>query len=544
MSHPKHIGIESPLALFAPPHRIDSLIPAPLYLLELVPGSLKTSYPTNERGFILNDEDSHFERTLDYPDGSRCTVNVQGSQKLGLPNQFDWDYLLALFRIADEGGVDPDGSVRDPSYRAILRAAGRSDDAGRNYTAAVKRALARWQPVTVRTRWNIDFSDLVGRVRSGDAYPVVPDGYPERTSRDRGHYILEYDISSAERAGDEVTRIDLLRINPVWLEQPLVGLTAWLDVELHNSLRSALAKRIYQVLALRMARGARPPFVLSLEDFLEEIAFSNSQKPGAQAKQISSALRSLEKAGVVLSHEVREMGRGAYEISIVPGERLHAAGLFRGVGAEDRAWTRTLLYHLGVHGISVATGRQLLRGYPTQTVNVLRRVYYLQTERNGKDVDGRPVENWGGWIRNGIERQWEFTEPEYLRWLDRMSGRALEAPGGRPVLALSSAEAIAARAAPEPDPTPPVAAPLPDDVWGQARERFRDRIAELAFDTWLRHTRLAEVLEDSVVVTTPNPFAVGWIQDKYGTELEQILSELLGRPVALSVLHRTCSAED
>jgi hypothetical protein len=134
VSHPKRIGIESPLALFAPPHRIDSLIPAPLYLLELVPGSLKTSYPTNERGFIINDEDSHFERTLAYPDGSRCTVNVQGSQKLGLPNQFDWDYLLALFRIADEGGVEPDGTVRDPSYRAILRAAGRSDDAGKNYT--------------------------------------------------------------------------------------------------------------------------------------------------------------------------------------------------------------------------------------------------------------------------------------------------------------------------------------------------------------------------------------------------------------------------
>lgn len=537
MSHPKHIGIESPLALFAPPHRIDSLIPAPLYLLELVPGSLKTSYPTNERGFILNDEDSHFERAIDYPDGSRCTVNVQGSQKLGLPNQFDWDYLLALFRIADEGGVDPDGSVRDPSYRAILRAAGRSDDAGRNYTAAVKRALARWQPVTVRTRWNIDFSGLVDRVRSGDAYPVVPDGYPERTSRDRGHYILEYDISSAERAGDEVTRIDLLRINPVWLDQPLVGLTAWLDVELHNSLRSALAKRIYQVLALRMARGARPPFVLSLEDFLEEIAFSNSQKPGAQAKQISSALRSLQQAGIVLSHEVREIGRGAYEIVIVPGERLHAAGLFRGVGAEDKAWTRTLLYHLGAHGISVATGRQLLRGFPTQTVNVLRRVYYLQTERRGQDVDGRPVENWAGWIRNGIERQWEFTEPDYLRWLDRMSGRALEAPE-KPVLALAARDPAAKKAAPPAEPEPaPTGEPLPEDVWGQARERFRGQVPEQAFETWLRQTWLAEVTDNSVVVTTPNQFAVGWIQDKYGKALAQLLSELLGRPVTLSVQH-------
>lgn len=538
LSNPRHIGIQSPLALFAPAHRIDSLIPAPLYLLELVPGSLKTSYPTNDRGFIVNDEDSHFERVIHYPGGNRCSVNVQGSQKLGLPNQFDWDYLLALLRIADEGGVDPDGKVRDPSYRAILRAAGRSDDAGTNYTAAVKRALARWQAVTVRTQFNIEFGGLVDQVRSGDAYPVVPDGYPERTTRDRGHYVLEYDISSAQRGGDEVTRIDLLRLNPVWLEQPLVGLTAWLDVEQHNSLRSALAKRIYQVLALRMARGARPPFVLSLDDFLAEIAFSNSQKPGAQAKQISAALTSLQAANIVLDHSVKEIGRGAYEISILPGDRLHAAGLFRGVGGEDKAWTRTLLYHLGVHGISIATGRQLLRSHPTQTLAVLRRAYYVQTKKNGIDVDGRPVENWGGWIRKGIEQKWEFTEPGYLQWLDQMSGRALAGPEEKPVLSLKpAASRPQKKAAAEEAAAPAEDAPLPTTEWGRALECFRSQIPGQAFSTWLGNTWQVELTDHAVVVGTPGAFAVDWIRDKYGDELERILGEIVGRKVLLVVQH-------
>lgn len=84
-------------------------------------------------------------------------------------------------------------------------------------------------------------------------------------------------------------------------------------------------------------------------------AFKNLS--GMQAKQISSALRSLQKASIVLSHEVREIGHGAYEIVVVPGERLHAAGLFRGVGAQDKPWTRTLLYHLGIFGISLSMGR-------------------------------------------------------------------------------------------------------------------------------------------------------------------------------------------
>ena len=536
-AHLTRIGIESPLALFAPPHRIDSLIPAPLYLLELAPGTLKTSYPTNERGFIANDEDSHLERTIVYEDGSRCTVNVQGSQKLGLPNQFDWDYLLALFRIADEGGVEADGTVRDPSFRAILRAAGRSDDAGKNYTAAVKRAMARWAAVTVRTRWNLDFANIVEQVREGGKYPLLPDGYPERHKRERTHNVVVYDISSVERRGDEYDRIDLLRIDPVWLDQPLIGFSAWLDVERHNSLRSALAKRIYQVLALRMARGVRPPFVILMDDFLEEIAFTNSQKPGAKAKQISAALKSLEKINVVLSSSVREVERGAYEVVITPGERLHAAALFRGIGADDRVRTRALLWHLGVQGISIPTGRILLRSHPTQSLNALRRAYYIQSERKGVDLNGKPVLNWGGWLRDAIEKQWSFNEPEYLQWLDRKSAQALEESGNAPEISLAGAEAEATPGHPAVEEISPPVDELPDDEWGRARERFRPQIPAQAFDTWLRNTWQVTAGEGVVVIGTANPFAASWITDKYRDVLSAILTEIIGEPVVLTVEH-------
>ena len=50
--------------------------------------------------------------------------------------------------------------------------------------------------------------------------------------------------------------------------------------------------------------------------------------------------------------------------------------------------------------------------------------------------------------------------------------------------------------------------------------------------------------EAHVRVGTPNAFAVGWIQDKYGEALSGILSEILGRPVTLSVHHEAPPRSD
>ena len=65
--------------------------------------------------------------TVRYPGGLRVDIEVHGDQVRGLPTTFDYDYFLALCRIADEGGVDSQGYFVDPGYRAVLRAAGESE---------------------------------------------------------------------------------------------------------------------------------------------------------------------------------------------------------------------------------------------------------------------------------------------------------------------------------------------------------------------------------------------------------------------------------
>lgn len=124
-SDARRIPLESPLALFAPDHYLASSVPAPLYLLEFIPATLKHYYETGPDGALVHKEDHFAERMIEDANGAVWRIKAVASPEIGLPMQHDMDILLALLRIADEGGVRDDGTFIGPSYRRILRAAGR-----------------------------------------------------------------------------------------------------------------------------------------------------------------------------------------------------------------------------------------------------------------------------------------------------------------------------------------------------------------------------------------------------------------------------------
>src|SRR5580704_2372686 len=119
------IPLTSPDALFAQPSEVTSPVPTPLYLFEFVPGTLAHFYPTTPDGTLRDREDYFHERLITYATGISVTVRAVASPRHGLPMQHDTDIMLGLLWLADQGGVAQDGTVIDPSYRAILRAAGR-----------------------------------------------------------------------------------------------------------------------------------------------------------------------------------------------------------------------------------------------------------------------------------------------------------------------------------------------------------------------------------------------------------------------------------
>ena len=78
---------------------------------------------------------------------------------------------------------------------------------------------------------------------------------------------------------------------------------------------------------------------------------------------------------------------------------------------------------------------------------------------------------------------------------------------------------------------------FPDNLWGQALERFVASAPEhgRAYETWLARTALDSVTESEVTVVAEDAFTAEWIAQKYRDPLIALLSAVAGRPVALTV---------
>ena len=574
---PAAVRIEDPLALFVPERQLVGSVPLPLYLLELVPGSVKADYERTATGMVAHEADRIRRRTVRYPGGVRVDIEVHGDQVRGLPTTFDYDYFLALCRIADEGGVDAQGYFVDPGYRAVLRAAGRADDAiGGEQVEAVKRAFARFGGLILFTRLDVDYSQTSGQVRSGGRHPLVPDGAPPVREREGKHWVLEYDVEAERRHGASYDSIERLRINPLWLDQAAAGIAAWMDVALHNALRSGYAKRMLQLFTVRAARGWRvfDPWVLDLRELYDLLEVPPTQWGKTQTRVgVSAALATLADQGVLGQADVVRQGKGRYDVTLVAGERLLAAGFQRGTGAADGIADRMLLWHLRALGFAAAQARELVRSRPDQVRTVLRRVHYLLAVKGGQS-NGRPVEDWAAWTRAAIEGEYAFSDAEWQRWLSAqleaggrgewLPGRATAgvAPGagtaGQPAtrrvtITGTSGGSAAAGAPPGPGGgedgagargggearagEAERAASYPDNLWGQALERFVAAAPEhgRAYDSWLARTALDGVSDTEVTVVAEDAFAAEWIAQKYRDPLAAYLSAIAGRPLGLTV---------
>jgi chromosomal replication initiator protein len=73
------------------------------------------------------------------------------------------------------------------------------------------------------------------------------------------------------------------------------------------------------------------------------------------------------------------------------------------------------------------------------------------------------------------------------------------------------------------------------EVWSRILAEARETLTEQAFRTWLAPTHAISVSRDTLFVSTPNPFAVHWVEHKYAGLLANIGEQLFGTRYRVSV---------
>ena len=73
------------------------------------------------------------------------------------------------------------------------------------------------------------------------------------------------------------------------------------------------------------------------------------------------------------------------------------------------------------------------------------------------------------------------------------------------------------------------------DIWSTILQEARGVLPEQAFRTWLAPTEAVAISHDLLIVSTPNPFAATWVEDKYAAMLTEIGERAFGRRFRLSI---------
>jgi chromosomal replication initiator protein len=73
------------------------------------------------------------------------------------------------------------------------------------------------------------------------------------------------------------------------------------------------------------------------------------------------------------------------------------------------------------------------------------------------------------------------------------------------------------------------------DVWSRILSEARAALPEQAYRTWLAPTEAVAISQDTLIISTPNPFAAEWVEDKYAEILSGYSEKLFGRHFRLSV---------
>lgn len=76
---------------------------------------------------------------------------------------------------------------------------------------------------------------------------------------------------------------------------------------------------------------------------------------------------------------------------------------------------------------------------------------------------------------------------------------------------------------------------IKEDLWTQVLERLEGQLSGPTFETWLKPTEIQTLSEEQLTLLTDNPFARNWLQKHYLGQITDVVTDILGHTVTISI---------
>ena len=76
---------------------------------------------------------------------------------------------------------------------------------------------------------------------------------------------------------------------------------------------------------------------------------------------------------------------------------------------------------------------------------------------------------------------------------------------------------------------------IKEDLWNQVLDKLEGQLSGPTFETWLKPTEIQTLSKQQLTLLTDNPFARNWLQKHYLNQITEVVTEILGHTVTISI---------
>ncbi|WP_066195346.1 MULTISPECIES: chromosomal replication initiator protein DnaA [Gracilibacillus] len=75
-----------------------------------------------------------------------------------------------------------------------------------------------------------------------------------------------------------------------------------------------------------------------------------------------------------------------------------------------------------------------------------------------------------------------------------------------------------------------------EELWNSTLSLIKDKVSKPSFDTWLKNTSVAELQDDTIIISAPNEFTRDWLDSKYTAIIGEALYQVTGAELAVKFI--------